>query len=263
MWHTCPCWAVAMFNIWSPGKHTLFSRGGGNNKLGHTFWVSGWFGRKGALALEERDKGGGAKKIQDAQAVVDQGCWVVWGASSLSFRSKKTRRRKLLLHHVLGVGFGIVGRSWTILEQKWAKVKCKGFWMVELGRFGSLISDWLTNVDVPLSLPAVLEVMDKWMANLTLRAKVQHQSEKSSLFAPTIEIQTLWFLTGCRYVFLPQKHCNSSVSNTKSYWSASKFWLAYLKEQANTAKQCITSSKTLWCLRSGFTHNRSCSVTNI
>lgn len=62
----------------------------------------------------------------------------------------------------------------------------KGFWVVELGCFGSLLCGRLTNVEVALSLPAVLEVMDKWMANLTLWAKVQHQSEenKSSFLAP-------------------------------------------------------------------------------
>lgn len=46
-----------------------------------------------------------------------------------------------------------------------------------------LLSGRLTNVEVTLSLPAVLEVMDKWVSNLTLWAKVQHQLEKNKVFS--------------------------------------------------------------------------------
>ena len=61
-----------------PGQTcSLFTEGGGEaNKLGHTFWVSGWFGKRVTVLVEE-EKGGKAATVQDAQAVVDRGCWVV------------------------------------------------------------------------------------------------------------------------------------------------------------------------------------------
>lgn len=76
-----------------------------------------------------------------------------------------------------------MGTRWvTLLVLRW-EWSAGGLWTVVLGRWVTIVSGWLTNVDVPLSLPAVLEVMDKRMMNLTLWTKVQNQPEKSQ-FGP-------------------------------------------------------------------------------
>lgn len=68
-------------------------------------------------------------------------------------------------------GSSVVGDCKQISDQALsAEVTKGGKWGVW---FGSLAAGWLTNVEVALSLPAVLEVMDKWVANLTLQATVK------------------------------------------------------------------------------------------
>lgn len=127
----------------------------------------------------------------------------------------------------------------------------KGLWVVELGWFGSLLSGSLTNVEVALSLPAVLEVMDKRMANLTLWAKVQHQSEekkKSSFLDLITKTQTCSFLPGGKGSFLLSGQGHSSQSMLLL------ILLVNLQVPAGLLKQASSVQFPEFTLRSGFTN---------
>lgn len=172
MWHACPCWAAAMFNIWSRG-----GRGVVRGKQTGSHFLSQW------LIWEKRGSGEGgtesevgvARTKQEAQAVDEQGCRV--GLSRVGSGKKCWYQER-------SIGIGICqcyDRACARFIDDARVEVTQGQVKEILGGFGSLLSNWLTNVEVALSLPAVLEVMDKRMANLTLWAKVQHQSEEKNL----------------------------------------------------------------------------------
>lgn len=61
---------------------------------------------------------GVARKIQDAQAVAGQGCWVGGGVLM-----SRTINRKFSHTAFVGAGFGFVCRSWVTPERRGDKVK--------------------------------------------------------------------------------------------------------------------------------------------
>lgn len=112
------------------------------------------------------------------------------------------------------IGLGQDYRFWTrLLKLRWKRwSEGEGFELVDLGWTGSLVSGWLTNVEMALSLPAVLEVMDKWMANLTLWAKVQDQPEKS-LFGFCPKRGPYWFFPTSFFFFLDLNSLSTSATS--------------------------------------------------
>lgn len=73
MWHVFSLSYGSLQHLVLRLTRSLFTGGGDANKLGHTSWVSGWFGgekKKGKCSGGEEE---GAKQLQDAQAVVDWG----------------------------------------------------------------------------------------------------------------------------------------------------------------------------------------------